>query len=176
MKVIVFSNLLFFTLNIILFTSAIMAQDHKQTLKENPEDIENISLALDGYDVLTYYLPNGPIKGLKNYQAVYQQKRYLFATPENQKKFSTNPEKYLPKYEEYCLCALSERKLVKADPKVFKIVDDNLLLFEDIPALKKWNENEPERFKDAQIFLSDVKKYESENDNKLDTKVRLFTF
>lgn len=138
--------------------------------------IENISVAVDGYDVVTYFTASSPLKGIETYQAVYGDKRYLFVSAENQEKFSVDPEKYLPEFEEYCGCAASEGKLVEADPKVYKIVEGKLVLFEDTKALNLWNTDEKERYKKAQEFWKYENKYDSGKRLRDNTRVRLFTF
>ena len=137
---------------------------------------EAFAVALEGYDVISYFNSPSPKKGNKDYQAVYLGKRYLFINSENQKKFAADPEEYLPEFEEYCGCALSENKRVNADPEVFKIVDGNLVFFEDKKALSKWNKNEEERYAKAQKFWKYESEYNANNRLKNDTRVKLFSF
>ena len=147
------------------------AQGSHQTNNSN-----NISIALDGYDVVSYFSLPAPEKGSLNYLAVYQGKRYLFIDAENRQKFVAAPEKYLPEFEEYCGCAVSENKRIKADPTVFKVTAGKLVLFEDEKALSKWNKNEEERHEDAQKFWKYQSEYNANDRLQDDTRFRLFPF
>ena len=133
-------------------------------------------IALEGYDVVTYFIPSGPLKGSESHQAVYGEKRYLFTSAENQKKFSVDPEKYIPEFGEYCGCAASENKRVKADPEVFKITEGKLVLFENTAALSVWEKDESNLYKKAQEFSKYESKYNANKRLQDDTRVRLFTF
>lgn len=140
------------------------------------ENVESISVALDGYDVLTYFHSASPQKGNKTYQATYRDKRYLFVNLENQKKFAADPEKYLPEFDEHCGCAASEGELVKANPEIFKITEGKLVLFENKQALSRWNEDEAELYKKAQSFWKYESEYNANDRLQDDSRVRLFTF
>lgn len=180
-----FGKILVVLLMGLIFSPRAFAQEHNlptesvnNQVSESPsqEEIEKFAIALEGYDVVNYFHSSTSQKGNETYQAVYQGKRYLFVSAKNRAKFAVAPEDYLPEFEEYCGCAVSENKHVKADPAVFKITEGKLVLFKDQKALSKWNENEGKRYEDAQKFW----KYESEyNANKRlndDTRVRLFSF
>lgn len=158
------------------FPIGAFAQEENQAPHLSTQDIEETKIALDGYDVVTYFLASAPQKGNKTYQAIYRDKRYLFASPENREKFAANPDKYLPEFDEYCGCAASEDELVQADPTVFKIREGKLILFENKDALSDWNENENERYQKAKRFLKYENEYDAGERLRDDTRVRLFTF
>ncbi len=140
------------------------------------EDIQNIEVGVEGYDVVNYFYSTIPQKGTTNYQAVYKGKRYLFTSAENQVKFSSSPDYYLPEFEEYCGCAVSDNERKKADPKVFKISKGKLILFQDEEARNKWNENEEGRHKQARNFFKYENEYDASERLHDDTRVRLFSF
>ncbi len=140
------------------------------------ENISNIPIALDGHDVVNYFYSSVPEKGDGTYQAVYKGQRYLFISPENQEKFAAGPEQYLPEFEEYCACAVSDNKRVQADPRVFKITNGRLVLFGDEEARSKWEKNEQKRYQAAQKFWKYETEYNAEDRLHDDTRVRLFTF
>ena len=161
----------------LFFPANVFAQIEGQTSQQfSQKKAGNISIALDGYDAVSYFMPAGVEKGVQAYQAVYQDKRYLFVSAENQNKFAADPEKYLPEFEDYCGCGVSENKRIKADPKVFKITEGKLVLFENTQALSKWNANETERFQKAQKFWKHENEYNANKRLQDDTRVRLFTF
>ena len=151
--------------------------DSNATSQEMSQDeLDNIPAALEGYDVVTYYMPSGPQKGSKSYQALYNEKRYVFTSLENQQLFSQDPEKYLPEFEEYCGCAVSENRRVMADPTIFKVMEGKLVLFETQEALNLWEENETERYQKAQDFWKYENRYDANKRLQDDSRARLFTF
>jgi len=171
----------FLAINRFMFLLAIGAFMPLATFAQTPgqtaqEQVENIPVALGGYDVVTYFASPAPKEGLKTHQAVYGDKRYFFVSLENQEKFAANPEKYLPEFNEYCGCAASEGELVKADPKVYKVVNGRLVLFENNDALSLWNADENERYQRAQKFWKYEDRYDAEKRLRENTTVRLFTF
>ena len=169
-------KILVITLIALYLPASAFAQTEHQIEPNTSQDIQNIPVALEGYDVLTYFLPSGPEKGSYQYQVSYRDKRYLFLSAENQKSFAANPERYLPEFDAYCACATSENKRVIADPSVFKITQGKLVLFENTQALSKWNKNEEERYTNAQKFWKYENEYTANDRLKEDTRVRLFEF
>jgi len=121
----------------VLISSPVLAQTQVESAaQEMPQDELNaIPAALEGYDIIMCYTPSGPQKGSASYQTLYDNKRYLFTNLENQQQFSQDPEKYLPEFEEYCACSVSDNEPVMADPKVFKVTEGKLVLFKDEAAL-----------------------------------------
>ena len=162
---------------LMVFTAPVQAQEQKLNFEVvSQAESETFTVALDGFDVVSYFYSPSPQKGNKAHQAIYLGKRYLFVSAENQKKFAAAPEEYLPEFEEYCGCAVSEGEHVKADPEVFKIVEGSLVLFEDANALSTWNKNEEERYEKAQNFWEYESEYNANDRLQDDTRVRLFSF
>jgi len=122
---------------------------------------------------MTYYI-SGPQKGNSSYQSLYNGKRYLFINAENQNKFSKDPEKYLPEFDEYCGCTLAENLRVMADPKVFKIVQGKLVLLKDEESLSLWNEEE--RYQKARDFWKIENQYDADKRLRENGRALLFTF
>ena len=167
----IFGKILVVLLVGLFFSMPVFAQDNQQVI-----DHKDSPIALDGYDVVSYFVLPAPELGSLSYQAGYEGKRYLFLNDENRKKFAADPEKYLPEFEEYCGCAASENKRIKADPAIFKITAGKLVLFEDKKALSKWNKNETVRYQDAQKFWSYESEYNANDRLQDDTRLRLFPF
>lgn len=83
-----------------------------------------------GYDLISYRQRGGPRPGSPEFLAEYQGLRYLFVSADNRRQFLAEPERYLPAYGGWCATTLALGQLMCPDPKVFKIEDDRLLLFE----------------------------------------------
>ena len=144
-------------------------------------EVESLPIAMHGYDVLSYHVASGAIVGSSTYQAVYNGQRYLFASKENQERFSKNPEKFLPEFNGYCAQSLVEDKLVEADPKLFLIDEGKLYFFSKPQALAKWQlEKESnytranKRWKYEAVKLAEQKEARKKWMN--EGKVQLFTF
>ncbi|MEQ5790040.1 hypothetical protein J4E06_03185 [Muricauda sp. NFXS6] len=54
---------------------------------------------------------------------------YFFVNQDQQKKFQTNPKKYIPQYGGWCAYAVSLGYKSRPNPKSFRVVDDKLYLF-----------------------------------------------
>ena len=165
------------TIGLLVSSPAFAQSEADITAPEISQDeLEGIPVAIDGYDVMTYYTSSGPQKGNTSHQSLYNGKRYLFTSAENQTKFSKDPEKYLPEFEDYCGCALADNLRVMADPKVFKIVNGKLVLFKDEASLSLWNEDEEARYQKARDFWKIENQYDADKRLRENGRARLFTF
>lgn len=123
------------------------------------EPIDKNKLAIGGYDVVSYFKVNKAQKGDKKNVVEYNGAKYYFASAENKKSFSANPEKYLPQCDGYCAWGIAEDKgKFPINPETFKIVDGKLYLFFNGPhdgkiwnSLDSWN-------KDEKRLLANLKK------------------
>lgn len=98
------------------------------------------NLAVEGYDVVSYFNNGKPELGIKLYQADWQGATWRFANAENLKKFEAAPEKFAPQYGGYCPWALVEGRLVGGLTNIWAIEDGKLYLFCSHEALQKWKE------------------------------------
>lgn len=85
-------------------------------------------VVLQGYDPVAYFTQGSAIKGEERYKATYKGGTYYFASDANKKLFRKDPAKYAPQYGGYCAMAVSMGKLEEADPKMFTIHRDKLLV------------------------------------------------
>jgi thioredoxin-dependent peroxiredoxin len=102
-------------------------------------------LALQGYDPVSYFTKNVAVKGSPAVKTNYRGVTYQFASPENKKAFTDNPDKYLPTYGGWCATAMAKGEKVEIDPANFKVTDGRLYLFFKAfygNALKDWNKDE----------------------------------
>ncbi|WP_075343335.1 YHS domain-containing (seleno)protein [Tenacibaculum agarivorans] len=85
--------------------------------------------AVGGYDVVSYF-NEGPVKGSESFSTEYNGKTFFFASKESLKKFSENPEQYVPQYGGYCAYAIAKKKIkMGVDPEIYEIRDGKLYLF-----------------------------------------------
>jgi YHS domain-containing protein len=97
------------------------------------------TLALSGYDAVSYFGETGPVEGSADHVVRYQGHDYRFASAENAATFKGDPAKYAPQYGGYCAWAIgANNALATTDPTVYKIVDGKLYLNFSKDVAKKW--------------------------------------
>lgn len=114
--------------------------------------VNDDNVAIDGYDLVSYYENKAPFKGLNEYSTAHEGVDYHFVSRENKMLFEKSPEKYLPKYGGFCAFGLAKTgKTFPVDPTSYKIIDGELYFFFVGPVQGKitdtrelWNLNEKE--------------------------------
>ncbi len=109
---------------------------------QNNLNVNSSGVILDGYDAVSYFKPNGPIKGSTQFQTKFEDAIYWFATDQNKNEFAKEPKKYAPQFGGWCAYAVADSKSkVEIDPKSFLIQDGKLLVFYNgiwADTKKKW--------------------------------------
>ena len=93
------------------------------------KNIDENSLAVGGYDLVSYFIQDNPQKGKESIALNWEGARFLFANQENKALFKKNPEKYLPAYGGWCAYAMVKGKEVEINPKAFHIQQGKLYFF-----------------------------------------------
>ncbi len=102
------------------------------------------TLALSGYDAVSYFSGDAPVEGSDEFRVRYQGFDYQFANAENAATFQADPAKYAPQYGGYCAWAIGANDaLAPGDPNVYKIVDGKLYLNFSEGVAEKWREDIP---------------------------------
>lgn len=87
-------------------------------------------VAVDGYDLTTYFTQDEPSKGSKKWQSNYKGVFYYFKNESNKLLFDANPDQYTPEFGGWCAYALGAfSKKVEIDPESFTIEEGKLYLF-----------------------------------------------
>lgn len=103
---------------------------------------ENVKgVALEGYDVVSYFKYRRPVKGNPQYMLKDKELTWYFANQENLESFNENPERYLPQYEGWCAWAMTEGRFAGSDPSIYNIYKGKLYLLCSQDALRKWEAN-----------------------------------
>lgn len=114
------------------------------------------NLGLDGYDPVSYFENEKPLKGKKEFAASFKGVIYYFATIENKKKFLNGALKYEPQYGGWCAYAMGKNgKKVSINPETYKIINEKLYLFYNkfgTNTLDDWNKDESNLKSKAEIF------------------------
>jgi YHS domain-containing protein len=97
--------------------------------KETP-NVNKAGVMLEGYDPVSYFKADKPIKGAESIQAKQGNVTYWFSSEQNKTEFLTNPKKYEPQFQGWCAYAVADSKSkVEVDPLSYLIQDGRLLLF-----------------------------------------------
>ena len=119
----------------------------QETCKNNLPDgivydnVNDENVIIDGYDVVAFFTDHKPVKGLPEYQAVYQGTKYYFSSPENKQLFLANQEKYRPQYGGWCAVAAARNHIQVISVEYFEIMNDHLYLNHNAKAKRIWDEN-----------------------------------
>jgi YHS domain-containing protein len=65
-----------------------------------------LRLVLKGYDPVAYFTDGKPIQGKPEYEAVYDDARYRFASAPHLEQFKADPDRYAPQYAGSCAAAV----------------------------------------------------------------------
>lgn len=90
-----------------------------------------MQLALNGYDPVSYFLPDGPQPGSARFEEEWGGRVWRFALEADRTAFRRDPDVYAPRLGGYDAAAILDRRLADADPAVFAILDGRLYLFRD---------------------------------------------
>lgn len=103
-------------------------------------------IAVQGYDVMCYFINNKAIKGSKEFQGNWNGALYYFSSSSNRDLFFKDPKRFEPQYGGWCAYAMgANNEKVEIDPETFKIKDGKLYLFYHKwgnNTLNKWNVDE----------------------------------
>ena len=88
-------------------------------------------LALNGFDPVSYFLPDGPQAGSSRFEARWDGRAWRFALDANRAAFLRDPTVYAPRLGGYDAAGILNRRIVDADPAFFALLDGRLYLFQD---------------------------------------------
>lgn len=130
---------------IILLIAVSTGFAQNESVRQKHYNLGDTHLALEGYDVVSYFTEKKPQKGNKQYSYTYNGVSYQFKNEHNKQAFAQNPSKYEPAYGGWCALAIAKSgEKVAVDPLSYKISDGRLLLFYKnafYSALNNWNKD-----------------------------------
>jgi len=85
-------------------------------------------IAILGYDPVAYFTEAQPLLGDPQFEHVWQDARWHFASAEHRDLFSAEPRRYAPRYGGFCAGAMAEGWKAPIDPEAWVIIDDRLYL------------------------------------------------
>ena len=98
-------------------------------------------LAIKGYDPVAYFNESRPVKGRSDYESVWEDVRWHFASEVNRDLFRADPERYAPQYLGHCSLGIAEGDKSEVDPEAWAIVDGKLYLNGDLQVHERWEKN-----------------------------------
>ena len=119
--------------------------------------IEQATVAVSGFDVVSYHTEQGPMRGSGWFVSEHAGETYLFANKKNKERFDNNPERYLPAYGGYCAYGVAIGKKFYTDPGAWRIVDGKLYLNLDADIQNKWLKDIPGYIKKADANWPKIK-------------------
>jgi len=108
-----------------------------------PELETRDGLALEGYDAVSYFDAAEARRGSREHSVHWQGAEWRFESAAHRAAFAATPERYAPRYGNYCAFAVSRGTTAHGDPRVWAIVDDRLYLNNNRFAQQLWNEDRP---------------------------------
>jgi YHS domain-containing protein len=101
------------------------------------------SVAVSGYDTVSYFTDKKPVLGDAKYKTNYQGAEWRFSTAAHRDAFVADPARYAPQYGGYCAWAVAQGSTASADPLRWRVVNDKLYLNYDADVQTKWEANMP---------------------------------
>jgi YHS domain-containing protein len=96
--------------------------------KQHPVCMNAAGVALDGYDMVSYFVDKKPVKGSSAFAYQYDGATYYFASAQHRDAFAAKPVSYLPQYGGFCAYCMRRGQQVHSDPKSWWVHDGKLYL------------------------------------------------
>ncbi|MEJ7599475.1 MAG: YHS domain-containing (seleno)protein [Kofleriaceae bacterium] len=104
-------------------------------------NVDERGVGLGGHDPVAYVTDNAPVAGVTEHASQHAGASYQFATAEHKATFEAARNKHAPQYGGYCAFAASQNRLSPSDPKVFLVMDGQLLVFTNQDFLDQFNKD-----------------------------------
>ena len=109
------------------------------------------SLAIRGYDPVSYFTDSAAVKGNKEFSYNWKDATWLFSSKKNHDLFVANPEKYAPQYGGWCAYGCSDKEGHKSptDPNAWTIVGGKLYFNYSLKVKEFWMKEQKQRIEQA---------------------------
>jgi enamine deaminase RidA (YjgF/YER057c/UK114 family) len=121
---------------------------------------EEARLSIGGYDPVAYFTDGKPVPGKSEFEYMWHDARWRFASAAHRDLFVKDPEYYAPQYDGYCAMgvAWAEPHKDTVDPEAWAIVDGKLYLTHSARTMaERWHPNLAENIKRADANWATVK-------------------
>ena len=107
-------------------------------------------VAIQGYDVVSYFTDGKPVKGSGDISLPFDDARWQFANMSHKEMFAADPDHYMPQYGGMCASGMAFGVSVPANPENWVIVDGKLYMVAGGAAdLAEWKAHAAENIKSA---------------------------
>jgi enamine deaminase RidA (YjgF/YER057c/UK114 family) len=111
-------------------------------------------LAISGYDPVAYFTDRKPAPGKPEFEHVWHDARWRFASAAHRDLFVGDPNHYAPQYDGYCAGGVADAAVFgphkdTVDPEAWAIVDGKLYLTHTRYSMGRWQPNLAENIKRA---------------------------
>jgi enamine deaminase RidA (YjgF/YER057c/UK114 family) len=111
-------------------------------------------LAISGYDPVAYFTDGKPVPGLTEFEHVWHDARWRFASAAHRDLFVGDPNRYAPQYDGYCAGGVADTAVFgphkdTVDPEAWAIVDGKLYLTHTRYSMGRWQPSLAENIKRA---------------------------
>jgi YHS domain-containing protein len=103
--------------------------------------VDEQGVGLGGHDPVAYATDNAAVAGAPEHSSQHGGATYRFASAKHKATFEVAPATHAPQYGGYCAYAASMNRLSESDPKVFQIVDGQLLVFTNEDFKQQFNKD-----------------------------------
>ena len=94
--------------------------------------------ALDGYDAVSYFSPEGPVQGRPEFSTDWNGARWQFSSAAHLAAFQREPERYAPQFGGYCAYAVGSGYTARSDPAAWHVENGRLYLNFDAAVREQW--------------------------------------
>ncbi len=91
-------------------------------------NVDSDLVAIHGYDTVAYFTDGKPTKGKIEFEHVWQEAHWQFASATNRDLFATNPDRYAPQFGGYCSAGVALGEYADVDPEAWTIVEGKLYM------------------------------------------------
>ena len=104
---------------------------------------EKDGVAIRGYDPVSYFTQQKPVRGSAAFKAEHRGSTFYFASQANRDAFAANPTKYAPQYNGFCAYGVAGGYKAAIDPAAFTVVNDKLYLNYNSGVQRQWRADTP---------------------------------
>jgi YHS domain len=106
-------------------------------------------VAIKGYDTVAYFTEGKPVRGSTEFEYVWQDARWRFASAQSRDRFATDPDRYAPQYGGFCALGVAKGMKVEIDPEQWTIVNGKLYLNYSQVFRDQWRQDVAEHVRTA---------------------------
>ena len=86
---------------------SVMVLPHVAWAQKKPVYFATEGAAIHGYDAVSYFAAEAPVRGQANIAVTWKGAQWFFASQQNRERFESNPRAYAPQFGGYCAYAMA---------------------------------------------------------------------